>query len=729
MTVVFSDISGSTSLSQRLDPEVFRRVMSRYFEEMRAVLERHGGRVEKFIGDAVMAVFGIPTIHEDDALRAVRAAVDMRSALDRLNIELMEGAGVTMSLRTGVNTGEVVAGDPSAGTLVTGDAVNLAARLESAARPGEILIGNDTHRLVRDAVRAEPLEPLTLKGIGREVTAHRLLEVIPGAAGALRRMDAPLVGRDDDLSALQSAFETSVLGRSCRLVTILGSVGVGKSRLGLEFARQVEDDALVLQGRCLSYGEGRAMWPVAEVVKQAMVIRDDDTEEQARNKIQSFLAGEDDAGTIAREVSELIGLSGPRSGAGPGYRAVIDLFEALARRRPLVLIFDDIHWADSAFLDLVREIFEASEDAPILLLCVARSELLDHVPTWGEPEDGASTVTLAPLDDEECRRLLGFVLGRSTPTTEAQERIITAAEGNPLFLEEMLAMLIEEGLLQRSDGRYVLELDPSVIKVPPSIQALLAARLDRLGAIDRSIVEAATIVGEVFREDEVASLLPAAVNAGLGERLNALVAREFIRPETAGVAKSGSFRFHHTLVRDVAYEAIPKGRRAELHLRFADWLESSARAWSRWLQEALAYHLETAFWLRAELGPVDEKISSLAERAADQLGSAGRKAHAAHDMPAAANLMRRAVSIAPADHTGRLEMLPLFAEALVEIGEYEEAGTVVTEAIERARATGHRGVESHALIIMLKLPKRQGFTVSLGYGISGGGEVRKPGVD
>ncbi len=652
----------------------------------------------------------------------------MRSALEVLNIELMEGAGVTMSLRTGVNTGEVVAGDPSGGTLVTGDPVNIAARLQSAARPGEILVGHDTFRLVRDAVRTEPLEPLTLKGIAREVTAYRLLEVIPGAVGALRRMDAPLVGRDGEIASLHRIFEETVATRSPRLVTLLGSVGVGKSRLNLEFARRVEDDALVLQGRCLSYGEGRAMWPLAEVVKQAMVIRDDDSEEDARSKIQSFLAGADDAGEIAREVSELIGLTERRSREGSGYAAVIDLFEALARRRPLVLIFDDIHWADASFLELVREIFAGAEDAPIMLLCVARSELLDGRPEWADPKPGSSTITLPPLDDEESRRLLGFVLGKSS-SEEAQQRIISAAQGNPLFLEEMLAMLMEEGLLLRGDGRYVLDLDPASIKVPPSIQALLAARLDRLGTIDRSIIEVASVIGEVFREDEASALLPEGVAVGLGGRLNGLVGREFIRPETAGVAKSGSFRFHHTLVREVAYEAVPKGRRAELHLRFADWLTSTTRAWSRWLEETIAYHLETAYWLRLELGPFDSAARQLAERAADQLASAGRKAFAARDMTSAASLMRRAVSIAPEGLPGRLEMLPILAEALVETEEYEEASAVVAEAIEQARAVGHRGVESHALIVMLKLPRRPGFTVSLGYGISGGGEVRKRGRD
>ena len=317
-----------------------------------------------------------------------------------------------------------------------------------------------------------------------------------------------------------------------------------------------------------------------------------------------------------------------------------------------------------------------------------------------------------------------FVPGESS-STEAEARIISAAQGNPLFLEEMLAMLMEEGLLQGADGRYVLELDPAEIKVPPSIQALLAARLDRLGAIDRSIVEVATIAGEIFREDEVAALLPKEASAGLGKRLSDLAAREFIRPETTGAAKSGSFGFHHTLVRDVAYEAIPKGRRAELHLRFADWMGSSTRAWSRWLEETIAYHLETAYRLRVELGPFDPATRELAEKAAEQLGSAGRKARAARDMMSASSLLRRAVQISAQGSLSRLELLPLLAEALVEVGEYEEASVVVGEAIEQARAVGHRGVESHALIVMLKLPRRPGFTVSLGYGISGGGEVRK----
>ena len=723
VTVVFSDVSGSTRLSQRLDPETFRTVMSRYFDEMSAVLERHGGTVEKFIGDALMAVFGMPELHEDDALRAVRAAVDMRAALDSLNAEFSQRWGTSLAVRTGVNTGEVVAGDPSRGqSLVTGEAVNLAARLESAAAAGEILIGKETHGLVKDAVRAEPVEPLSLKGIGQPVRAFRLLEVIPGASGRARRLDTPLVGRDQELSLLESAFRGAVEDRACRIFTISGAVGVGKTRLALEFRRTVEPDALVLEGRCVSYGEGSTFRPLLEIVRDAVGVTEEDDAAAARAKIVAFLEDEPGAQDIAGHVAKLVGLSETSAPAPESFPAVLQLLEALARRRPLVVLLDDIHWAEATFLDLLEYLREHSTGAPIFLLCVARSELLDRYPAWGEER----MLALSPLSDHECRRLVEYVLGAGNPTAEAQERIVAAAEGNPLFLEETLAMLIDEGLLVDEQGRYVLRIDPaSIVKVPPTIQAVLAARLDRLSDDERRVMETAAVIGDVFHADELEALLPEPVTERGASVLADLAAKEFIRPETAGFVRRDAFRFHHSLIRDVAYEQVPKADRADLHERLATWLDSGRRAWSRWLGETIAYHLERAYWYRAELGPVDARGRALATRAGEELASAGRKAYAARDVPAAANLLRRATSLLPSGHPDRLELLPVFAEALVELGEYDEAHPVVAEAIETARAVGHRGVESHALIVLLKLPRRAGFSLSLGYGIGGDEIVRR----
>jgi class 3 adenylate cyclase len=384
VTVVFSDVTGSTNLGERLDPESLRRVMSRYFEAMRQALERHGGTVEKFIGDAVMAVFGIPRLHEDDALRAVRATMEMQAALDDLNQELEQNWGVRLQIRTGVNTGEVVAGDLSAGqTLVTGDTVNVAARLEQAAQPGEILMGEATYRLVRDAAVVERLESLTLKGKEEPVPALRLLEVKAGAPGFARHLDSPMVGREREQALLQHTFERCVGDRSCHLFTVLGAAGAGKSRLVEEFLSTVGNEAVVLRGRCLPYGEGITFWPVQEIVKQAAGIGDGDTPEEAGERIAGLLGSEEDASIIADRVAGAIGLA--EAGAAPEETlwAVRKLLEILAGQSPLVVLFDDIHWADPTFLDLVEHVADWSRDAPILLVCVARPELLDHRTAWG----------------------------------------------------------------------------------------------------------------------------------------------------------------------------------------------------------------------------------------------------------------------------------------------------------------------------------------------------------
>ena len=369
VTIVFSDLKGSTSLGETLDSESLREVMNRYFDEMRAVLERHGGTIEKFIGDAVMAVFGLPKLHEDDALRAVRAAADMREALARVNDEFERVWGVRLTNRTGVNTGEVVAGDPTTGQrLVTGDAVNVAARLEQAAPANDVLVGDLTYRLVRDAVEVEDVEPLELKGKAERVPAYRLVSVLDRAEGFARRQDAPLVGRERELAELQARYREAVDARACRLVTLLATPGVGKSRLSEEFLRSLAAEAVVIRGRCLSYGEGITFWPLAEAVRQAASIRGDDPPEDALAKLASLAR---DGDVVARLASAL-GLSTIGYGVEEIFWATRRLFEELGRRRPLVVLFDDIHWASPTFLDLLEHLLDTIEGAPVLVLCPAR---------------------------------------------------------------------------------------------------------------------------------------------------------------------------------------------------------------------------------------------------------------------------------------------------------------------------------------------------------------------
>ena len=570
VTVLFSDVAGSTSLGERLDPESLRRLMGRYFEAMREVLEHHGGTVEKFIGDAIMAVFGIPRLHEDDALRAVRAAAGMRERLVRLNQELRGDLGVEIAARTGIHTGEVVAGDPGRGqTLVTGDAVNTAARLEQAAGAGEVLIGEPTYRLVRDAVVAEPIDPVDAKGKAEPVPAYRLDEVIVGAEAHARRMDAPMVGRDAELRTILDAFERSAVDRTCRLVTILGEAGVGKSRLVLEALGAIGDRAIVLRGRCLPYGEGITYWPVAEAVRRAAGISDEHTPREARRRIASLLEGVERSDRIADGVAELIGLGEGARTAEEGFWAVRRFFEGLARSQPLVLVFDDIHWGEETFLDLLGYVVEWTSGVPVLVICLARKELLDRRPGWA----AGDVVVLTSLGDAECESLLRGLLSTEEVPGAVTEAIAGTAEGNPLFVEELLAMLIDDGLLVRDDGHWSPTPGLADLAVPPTVQALLAARLEHLDRAERRVLECAAVVGEVFEWSAVAELVPTELRSDLGGNLMSLVRKEVIRPAPSDLSDEDAFRFRHLLIRDATYEGMAKETRAELHERFARWLE------------------------------------------------------------------------------------------------------------------------------------------------------------
>ena len=584
VSIVFCDITGSTELGESTDPETLRALLARYFERMKGIVEAHGGTVEKFIGDAVMAVFGVPVTHEDDALRACRAAVEMRNALPELGI-----AG-----RLGVNTGEVVTGTEE--RLATGDAVNVAARLEQAAQPGEVLIGEETLRLVRAAVSVGEERRLDLKGKADPVGASPLLVV----TGELERsFSTPMVGRKRELQALRDAFARAEADRSCQLFTILGSAGVGKSRLAAEFLAGLE--ARVVRGRCLSYGEGITYWPVVEIVKQFETLPEGD----AARPLQSLL-GETELSVSAEEIAW-------------GFRK---LLEQEAHAHPLVVVFDDLHWAEETLFDLVEHVADLSRDAPILLLCMARPELLERRPSWGGGKWNATSVLLEPLDAAETEEFLQELGGADG---DLRARIVQVAEGNPLFLEEMLALVRDSGGAQ--------------VEVPPTIQALLAARLDQLDPGERSVLEHGAVEGRVFHRGAVAAL-----GDGDGEvdrRLVALVRKELVRPDRAQLAGDDAYRFRHLLIRDAAYEALPKAARADLHRRFADWLQEHGRSLVE-LDEILGHHLEQAARYFAELGRDD---SELAEEAADRLAAAGRTALWRGDDRAARSLLERALAL------------------------------------------------------------------------------------
>jgi class 3 adenylate cyclase/tetratricopeptide (TPR) repeat protein len=703
VTVVFSDVVGSTPLGERLDPETLRRLMSRYFDRMKAVVERHGGTVEKFIGDAVMAVFGIPAVHEDDALRAVRAAAEMRAALDDLNRQLERDHGVTVEARTGVNTGEVVAGDPSRGqTLATGDAINTAARLQQAASPGEILLGAPTFRLVRDGVKVDTMEPIELKGKEGVVEVFRLREVLPEAEAIPRRLDSPMVGRERERQVLRLAFDRAVEERTCHLVTVLGSAGVGKSRLIEEFLGSLSDEMTLLRGRCLPYGEGITFWPVAEVIRNAAGIGEEEPADDARAKLRALCEGEESGDLIFERVAQVLGLTADSAVPEETFWAIRKLLESLARRGPLVVLFDDIHWAEPTFLDLIEHLADFSRDAPLLLVCLSRQELFDHRPGWGGGKVNATTMLLEPLDESECDVLIENLLGRARLSEEARDRIVDAAEGNPLFVEEMLSMLIDEGLLVRQNGDWVPTSDLSKVSVPPTIQALLAARLEQLDGEERAVIQRASVVGRVFYRGAVAELSPEPVREAVGSHLTTLVRRELIRPHATEFSDE-TYRFRHILIRDAAYEAMPKETRAELHERFAAWLEARAGERLREYEELLGYHLEQACRYRVELGPEDDRARVLARNAAGRFASAATRAQARGDAHAEVNLLSRAVALLPQEGPARLELLPDLGEALLDAGELHRADQVLAEAVEASAKTGNRLIGARAAVPRLFL--------------------------
>ncbi|MGH2595769.1 MAG: adenylate/guanylate cyclase domain-containing protein, partial [Actinomycetota bacterium] len=617
VTVIFCDVTGSTALGERLDPESLRHLMGRYFEEMRTVIERHGGLVEKFIGDAVMAAFGVPVLHEDDALRAVRAASEMRHALVALNEEFQRVRGVSIETRIGVNTGEVLVGDPSPERgRVTGDAVNTAARLEQAAEPGEILIGQETYRLVREAVEAEPGELLSVKGKSELVPTFKLLDVRPVTDAPSRRLDAHLVGRERPAAMLVQSFEAAVADNACHLFTVLGAAGVGKSRLVEEFIARLGEGSMVMRGRCLPYGEGITFWPVVEAVREVAGISDDDPPSEARGKIAALVDDEEHADRITDGVGTALGLSGLVTAPDEILWSIRKLFEAIARRGPLVIVFDDLHWGEPTFLDLVEHIANWSREAPIFLLCMARQDLLDKRATWGGGTLNATTIHLEPLSVVESEQLVDRLLGRAELAAEARRRIAEAADGNPLFVEEMISMLIDEGTLFLDDGRWRASSDLSSVPVPPSIQALLAARLDQLGDEERAVAERASIEGRVFHRAAILAIGPGHGADGVDRPLAALMRRELIRPDRSSFVGDEAFRFRHVLIRDAAYNSMPKDTRANLHERFAGWLEVAVGDRIQEYEEILAYHLEQAYRYREELGPVGDSDGELAARAA-----------------------------------------------------------------------------------------------------------------
>ena len=686
---------GSTALAERLDTETFTLLMDRYFDRMSGVAERHGGTVAKFIGDAIVVVFGVPRVHEDDALRAVKAAMEMREALQALNHEFGPRWGVTLATKTAVNTGEILATtsdmdqDPvgPGGHIAVGDAMNIGARLEQAAGAGEVVLGEATYRLVREAVGATRLQPLSLKGKAEQVSAYRLVTISSRAEAIARHLDSPMVGRRDDLAALRSSFERARRDSSCHLVTVMGDAGVGKSRLVEEFLRSVGEAATELSGHCLSYGEGITFWPLTEMVKDAAGITDQDTEAEARDKITALLDGSRDAHLVATAVAATVGLEAHEGTPTETFWSIRKLFEGIASDRPLVAVFEDIHWAERTLLDLIEDVADRAKNSTIVLLCTTRPELLETRADWGRTSrsDGL-TIDLTPLSGSEAEDLVRQLIDHKDLEPGRLRAIVDAAGGNPLFMEQIALMLTHDGIPPDADSARF------EVALPPTIQALIAARLDRLGEAERGSLESAAVVGRIFYRDVLTGLVddPAALDLSL----EALTRKQMIEPSRSDIGGQQAFRFVHALVRDTAYQGIPKGRRAGLHERVAEWLERTAGARVLEYEEILAYHLEQAALLRFALGSADDATKELASRAADLLSEAGGRAWTLGDAYGAANLLRRATSLLPADDARIPELLVKLSGAIGETESLSREWEILEQARERAAALNDRGLQA-----------------------------------
>jgi class 3 adenylate cyclase/tetratricopeptide (TPR) repeat protein len=703
VSIVFCDVVGSTPMGDELDPETVRRVMTRFFEEMRRVLERHGGTVEKYVGDAVMAVFGIPKLHEDDALRAARAAADMRSALTSLNEDLERTAGVSITTRTGVNTGEVFVSGSAAGPAIVGDAVNVAARLQQAAAPGEILLGRATYQLIRDFVTVDEASSLVLKGKRLPVTAYRLIDVGPFGERP-KRAEPAMVGRADEIGRLHAAFQDAVTERACRILTVMGPAGAGKSRLASEFVAGIKEEAVAVEGRCLSYGEGITFWPVAEAVRQLAGIEVDDPLEIARSKLEALLRGAEESGLLFDRVAAATGLIDVTVGMQETFWAIRRLLEQVASQYPLVVILDDLQWAEPALLDLLDYLLRSCRDAPILVLCLARSDLLEERSEWVARLPNATMLHLPPLADDEIGALIDELLQGQDLSGGLRERISNVGSGNPLFVVEMFKMLRDEGALdvRGADGRGPSK-EVASSTVPPTIQALVEARLDRLTAEERAVIHGAAVMGKIFSWGAVLELVPDELRPRVGPILQGLVRRELIAPDHSASVGEDAFGFHHLMIQEAAYRQTPKELRADLHVRFAGWLERTAGKRIGENEEILAYHLEQAAHYLMELGPPDARIDALIERASATLSSVGRRALARGDISAATNLLMRGYDLLPNEDPGRLALVPELGQVLMETGEIARAEEMVTGAVDRARTDGNRGLEAHLQIVLLLL--------------------------
>jgi len=701
VTALFADLVGFTSRAERLDPEDVRAMLSPYYARLRSELERHGGTVEKFIGDAVMAVFGAPVGHEDDPERAVRAALAIRDAVQEMNEADPE---LDLSVRIGVMTGEALVSlgaRPTEGEgMVAGDVVNTAARLQAAAAPDSVLVGDPTYRVTERVIVYRPADAVVAKGKEKPVPAWEALE--PRSRVDLdwgQRSAIPLVGRKRELAVLLDALSRVRDEQSTQLVTLVGVPGIGKSRLVWELSQEIErtsDIVLWRQGRSLPYGEGITFWALGEMVKaQAGIFEADSAEsaeEKLRKSVDDLIPDESEARWIEGQLRTLVGLTAEERSAdtrGESFAAWRRLFEALAERGPLVLAFEDLHWADDGMLDFVDHLVEWAGEVRLLVVCTARPELLARRPGWGGGKPNAVTLSLAPLEDEETARLLGALLGRSLLPAETQTELLTRAGGNPLYAEEYARMLNEQG------GGEVADL-------PDSVQGIIAARIDALPSEEKELLQNAAVFGKVTWLGALASM-GEDERFSVEEQLHTLERKEFLRrSRRSSVAGETEYAFRHILVRDVAYGQIPRGPRGHKHARAAGWIESLGRPEDH--AEMVGHHYLAALELTRAAGGVSEELDEAARVALQQ---AGERAFALNAYRAAERYFEQALALWPEDDPERSRLLFRYGRSVMVQREVDGAEHLL-EARDGFLATGDREGAAEAEVFLAELGWRAG---------------------
>jgi class 3 adenylate cyclase/tetratricopeptide (TPR) repeat protein len=644
VTVLFADVVGSTARAEALDPEDTRSLMADFFDAMSGEIRAEGGTIEKYIGDAIMAVFGVPQAHEDDPVRAVRAARRMSSSLESWNET--RPADMRIEIRIGINSGDVLAaGSPGQDLLVTGDAVNVAARLQQAATPGEIVIGERTGRSAEAWFELRPHEPLELKGKSERVIAFTVgrerddvqTRGVPG-------LHAPMVGRARELDVLDSTFARCRDDGAPQLVTIFGDAGVGKSRLVQELVATLGVDTKVVVGRCLAYGEGITLWPLGEILKAEAVLLENDPLDVASEKVNALVEGvigSDDQGRMTAALLATLGLEPPELALldpQAVYRAMIAawraLLTALAAEQPLLVVVEDIHWADSTMLDILEDLAEHVA-SPALVLCTARADLLRTRPGWGGGKLNFSSISLSPLTHDEGAQLVEHLLDVEELPTELKERILARADGNPFFLEEILRRLIDQELLTRDSGRWRAGEGIADVEIPDTVQGVILARIDLLSPAEKRVLQRAAVVGRVFWSGAVQRLTG---EASLDAILETLCRRELCSEHlSSSMANDVEYSFKHVLVRDVAYESLPRSERGAAHAEAAAWIEEASGDRVADVAELLAYHYDVAFTLSGD--------DAFRERARGECLAAGRAAMRRFAMTQALRLGSRAVEL------------------------------------------------------------------------------------